>query len=595
MPLIDDETVLKVKNAADVVEVIQAYFPLKRAGSGFKAPCPFHDEKTPSFTVSPARQTWKCFGCGLGGDAIAFVRRYENADYPEAIEILAKRYGIEVRYKEGGDPRAPRKEALRKAMQWAAGLFRRVLNEAPQGEAARAFLGRRGVKEETAEQFRIGCAPAGWDFLLARAEKAGLSAEVLLAAGLAVPRDRGGAYDRFRNRVMFPIGDGWGDPVAFGARQLREEDVPKFLNSPETPLFSKARTFYGFHLSRDFFEAEKTAYIVEGYLDVVIPYQAGLRGFIATMGTALTREHLRHLRRHVEKVVLVFDSDAAGQKAAERGLDLLLSENLDLYVAQLPAGLDPDDVVVQKGPDALREAVSAPREIFSFLLDAAAARHASGTPAAKARVAEEMLGRLARIPDEIKRDVLLKDLAERFGLDPGRLRDRAARMTDQENASAKPAAPRPAAASTNKPLESAGRQALSAALSDPLVAITCWDEIPLSAFPEGPLRDVAAAAYDLIAKHEHLPSTDWLALMQDDAHASLAADILDSAVGPGPEAVRLYNAALEVFEADQNGRAVSALEDEARAAAPADRDAYLARVREERDKAPRRRGRLPGR
>ena len=235
MALIADETILEVKRALDIAEVISAYFPLKRAGSSLKGLCPFHDEKTPSFTVRATTQTYHCFGCGKGGDLIGFVMDFEKVDYPEAIRILADRAGVTIRYKEGGAEDGPGRREIAQANEWAAGVFRSILKTAPEAQIARDFLQRRGVTEETAELFGLGHSLDSWDYLLQRAKAAGISPRTLASSGLVVERTEGrqGHYDRFRGRVVFPIGDLWGKPIAFGARTLKDEH-PKFINSPET-------------------------------------------------------------------------------------------------------------------------------------------------------------------------------------------------------------------------------------------------------------------------------------------------------------------------------------------------------------------------
>src|SRR6185295_18368554 len=280
---------------------------------------------------------------------------------------------------------------------------------------------------------------------------------------LVIEREgRGGYYDRFRARPIFPIHDARGRAIGFGARTLKKDDHPKFINSPETPVFTKGRGFYGLNLSREEIEKTRTVYIVEGYLDVIVPFQAGVKGLVATLGTALTKDHLKILRRYADKVVLVFDSDAAGQKASERGLDLLLSENVDIFVADLPPGLDTDDVILKEGPDRLRACLEKPREIFGFLMDALAAKHGVDTPAAKARIIEETVDRLAQIPDPVKQEILLQQLSAKFGIEERSLRGKLERkrVGEPEPAAAPPARPVPA----SPVLEKAARQLLACAI-----------------------------------------------------------------------------------------------------------------------------------
>jgi DNA primase len=527
LALIADETVLEVKRSVDITEIVQGYIPLKRAGASYKALCPFHEEKTPSFIVTPQRQTFKCFGCGKGGDAISFVMAQENVDYPEAIRILAERSGIPVKYKEGGKDGIGRDDLYR-ILEWAQGVFRGLLLKAPEAETARQFLARRGVSDETSDLFKLGFSMDSWDHLLQRARKAGFDDKTTAAAGLAIEREnRGGCYDRFRGRAVFPIHDPRSRTIGFGARTLKDEQ-PKFLNSPETAVFSKGRGFYGLNLCKEELESTRTAYIVEGYLDVIVPFQAGVKGLVATLGTALTKDHLKILRRYADKVVLVFDSDAAGQKASERGLDLLLSENVDIFVAQLPPGMDPDDVVVKEGPDALRACLEKPREIFGFLMDALSAKHGIETPAAKARIVEEMIERLGQIPDPVKQEILLQQLSAKFGIEERSLRGKLERRRQGEPEAAPAPAPRPA----SPVLETAGRELIACAIADKAVAAQIRNEFPAERYPSEALRKIAGVAYALVEKNGEINAGDLIALLQDAAAMELAAGIADLDIPP---------------------------------------------------------------
>jgi len=539
LALISQETIDEVKRAVDIIEVVSGYVTLKRAGASYKALCPFHEEKTPSFNVNPERQFFHCFGCGKSGDAISFVMSYEKAEYPDAIRILADKAGVAVRYAEGGGPAGIGREDLHKVNEWAAGVFRSLLQKAPEAEAARAFLARRGVSDEAAELFRLGFSMESWDYLLSRGRRAGFDEKVLSAAGLIVEREgRSGYYDRFRGRLVFPILSPQGKVIAFGARTLKDEH-PKFINSPETAVFSKGRGFYGLHLSREAYGETRAAYIVEGYMDVIVPHQAGVRGLVATLGTALTRDHLKILRRFVDKVVLVFDADAAGRKASERGLDLLLSENVDIFVAELPAGLDPDDVVLKHGPDKLRECLEKPREIFDFLMESLTRKHGAETPAAKARIVEEMLERLGQIPDPVKQELLVQQLARRFNLEERTLRGRLARTA----AAAAPAvAPLPTSA-----LEIAGRELLACAAADPAAAAEVRHKVPAGGYPTETLRRLAEVAYGLLERTGAVEGRELLRALQDPALVEAAAALLAQEV-PRAEAAGRVRSAVSTLE-----------------------------------------------
>ncbi|MBI2901925.1 MAG: DNA primase [Planctomycetes bacterium] len=513
MPFISQESVLEVKRAVDIVEVVSSCFPLKKKGGSYWACCPFHDEKTPSFHVHPERQMFKCFGCGKAGGVIDFVMEHEKVEYPEALRILAQRAGIQLKFEGGARPGIGKEEIL-KANEWAAKHFRRLFLTAPEAESARKYLASRGVNDETCETFQIGFAPDSWDHLLKRAAQSGIGEKILHAAGLAVERSSGGGYyDRFRGRLVLPICDPRGRVIGFGARTLKDEE-PKYLNTPETATFSKGRNFFGLNLIRDEIERSRTLYIVEGYFDVILPFQAGLRGLVATLGTALTRDHLRLLRRYdVEKVVLVFDGDKAGQEANVRGMDLLLSENVDIFVSELPEGNDPADCVVRFGADRTRECIEKRTEIFDFMLKAASARVDLSTPSGKTRVVEETLDRLAQVPDPVKREVLLQQLARRFALDVGVLRGRL------QPGAAAPIAPA-AAKGRKEPAEAAAEELLALLLAEPGHVAAVRTLLPPDGYPTELTRGLAARLYDWDG-----PVGDLVSVLEAPAERALAADL----------------------------------------------------------------------
>jgi DNA primase len=587
---ISEESILEVKRALDIAEVVGSYFPLKRAGSNLKALCPFHQEKTASFNVRPATQTFHCFGCGKKGDLIGFVMEIEKVEYPEAIRILADKAGVTLRFTGGDADEGPGRREIARANEWAAGVFRGLLQRDPAAEAARDFLARRGVGDETAELFGIGYAMDSWDHLIQRARKAEIDERTLIAAGLAIPREnRGGCYDRFRHRVTFPIGDLWGKAIAFGARQLREEDNPKFLNSPETKIFSKGRGFYGLHLAKETLEETKTIYIVEGYLDVVIPYQAGVKGLVATLGTALTRDHLKVLRRYADKVVLVFDADAAGQKAAERGLDLLLTESVDIHVAQLPAGMDPDDVVLKQGADALRACLEKPLEIFDFLMSVLTARHGGETPAAKQRVVEEVLERIGQIPDPVKQELLLQQLSRRFGIEERTLRAKVVRRSEAAPAEAAPSAEE----AVSPVLVEAARELLACAVSDPGAAASARNALPPERYPSGALRALAGLAYGLLDAGS-LSARELIARVQDAALAAEAAEVVGREIAKEQAGARSAACLDRLLSSGRREESKARL-DRLKGASPEEQAELLKQVMESRRKRPTDHGLLPGR
>jgi DNA primase len=400
----------------DIVDVIDTRVPLRKAGKDYKACCPFHEEKTPSFTVSQSKQFYHCFGCGQHGSAIGFLMEYEHMSFPEAVEELAKRAGMEVprdarMIKDQPDTTAPLLEALAQADRF----YRRMLREHPQAHEAVAYLKRRGLSGEIAADFGLGFAPDGWDNLLKAVAASDAMRDALLAAGLAVKKDGGGFYDRFRHRVMFPIQDHRGRLIGFGGRVL-DSGEPKYLNSPETPLFHKGRELYGLYRARDALKRVGRALVVEGYMDVVSLAQYGIDYAVATLGTATTRDHLERLFRYVPEVVFCFDGDRAGRAAAWRALENalpVLHEGRQVSFLFLPDGEDPDTLVRKEGKEAfetrLQQALSLPDYFFQALADQVDMARSD----APARIAELAKPLLSNLRSEALRHLMLERITER--------------------------------------------------------------------------------------------------------------------------------------------------------------------------------------
>lgn len=408
----------------DIVELIGERLELRRSGANHMARCPFHDEKTPSFSVNQDRQFYYCFGCNAGGNAIGFVMAYDNLDFLGAVRLLAARAGLEIPSVADSavDHHAPQLELLERAQNF----YLRQLHDHPASRVASAYLQRRGVSPDIAREFAIGFAPPGWDNLLRELAPDNGSAEVasLVAAGLAITRESGpGHYDRFRHRLMFPIRDLRGRTLGFGGRVLGDEQ-PKYLNSPETAVFHKGRELYGLYEARESLRGGAPILVVEGYLDVLALAQFGIRNTVATLGTALTEDHLRKLFRHTGDLIFCFDGDAAGRRAARRALDICLPALGDGRTARflfLPEGDDPDTAVRRQGGDAFRKSIESAVPLSEFLFQVAGAGLDWGLPDHRARFYQRGLPLINRLPPGVLRQLLLKELAERTGLDPDRL------------------------------------------------------------------------------------------------------------------------------------------------------------------------------
>ena len=407
-----------LKAHADIVQVVQDVVPLKKAGSTYKGLCPFHNEKTPSFHVNQEKGFFHCFGCGTGGDVVKFVELQEKLAFPEAVRLLARRFGLRV--PESGDPERDaaadaRREALLKVHDLAAGFYQRQLAE-PAGRGARANLEARGIRPETIERLGLGYAPPQRDSLRRQLAGAGQPLDVLLESGLVVERDGGEVVDRFRNRLMIPICRDSGSVVAFGGRALVAGQQPKYVNSPESPLYTKSRTLYGLHLTKGAIRRLGYAVMVEGYFDFAQVVQAGVQPAVASCGTAVTAHQARLLRRFASKVIISFDPDDAGRTAATRTGELLIGEDLQVNIATLPDGEDPDTCVRRHGAARYAEALRTSRPYLDHVLDDAAAGRDLSRNAHRRAFLSDMLAVAARVPDAAARDQFGDRVAHKAGI-----------------------------------------------------------------------------------------------------------------------------------------------------------------------------------
>jgi len=407
----------------DVVEVVGERVKLKKAGRNHSGLCPFHQEKSPSFTVSADKQFYHCFGCGAHGNALRFLMEYENLRFPEAVEQLAARLGMEVPREGADDPRAQARERKRKEgvnlLELSASFYRERL-KMPEAEAARRYLAERGLSPEVQQAFAIGYAPAGWDVLKRHLLERGVADAVQIEYGLLVHHeDSGRTYDRFRDRVMFPIRDIRGRTIAFGGRVLGDAK-PKYLNSPETPVFHKGRELYGLYEARQANPRLERLVIVEGYMDVVALAQFGIRNAVATLGTSTSDEHLGRLFRMVGEVVFCFDGDRAGRQAAARALETVLPQMIDGRQARfmfLPEGEDPDTLVRREGAEAFEDRITCASPLSEFLFDHAAEGRDLGSIEARERFASQVLSAIGKLPEGVLKSLLLTELSRRTGVD----------------------------------------------------------------------------------------------------------------------------------------------------------------------------------
>jgi DNA primase len=429
MPRIAEESIQRVADASDIVEIIGSYFPLKRAGTNFRALCPFHKEKSPSFHVNPSRQSFHCFGCGAGGGVFRFIMDYEHLDFVSAVRRLAQRTGIILA--EENDPqeesRRDQRSRLLELHKETAAWFHLHLLRSQEAEHARAYLKKRGLTKEIAIAWQLGYAPSGWEIFRDWALGKGFLREELIQSGLLTTRegDTKGGYDRFRDRLMFPIRNDYGEVIAFSGRILNDlQKEAKYVNSPETPIFSKGRVLFGLDKSKRPLIDAGEAIVLEGQIDLISAFEHGVTHVVAPQGTAFTTEQARLLRRFVERVILCFDADTAGQNAVGKSLPALLSAGIDVRVAHLPRGEDPDSLIRGKGVGAFQERLAQAKDFFEYTIQRGIDESVENfSPREKASVAQRLGGYLALLPEAVLRETTTSHVASRLGLSVAALQE----------------------------------------------------------------------------------------------------------------------------------------------------------------------------
>jgi DNA primase len=431
---IPEQFIQQVLSATDIVEFIGQYVALKKKGKEFAGLCPFHQDNNPSMYVSPVKQMFKCFVCGAGGNVLRFLMDYEKVSFPDAVRALADRAGLAMPTEY--EPARPRtdgcdKRTLFGVAAWAKQFYRDQLFS-PSGKATLAYAKDRGLTDETIDRFALGFAPDAWDGLVQAARRKGYSAKQLVEAGLAAPRQQGdGVYDRFRNRLMFPIQDLSGRVVGFGGRALAADERAKYINSPESILFDKSNQMFAFDVARDAIRNSRQAIVVEGYMDAIVAIQSGVPNVVATLGTALTAGHVRQLAHFASDVILVFDADVAGANAADRALDEFIAQNVSVRVASIPEGKDPADFCLARGGQAFIEHLANAPDAMDYMLQTHlnAYRDAGGNLADRGRVVESFLERIVASAaygaiDNVRRGQLLQHIAHLLNLSAGELQQR---------------------------------------------------------------------------------------------------------------------------------------------------------------------------
>jgi len=505
MAKFSEQFIQQVAQATDIVDLVGRYVALKKRGREFVGLCPFHDDNRPSLNVSPSKQIFKCFACGAGGGVFQFLMKYDKQSFPEAVRTLAQQAGIPLP-RDFSQPRAdegPGRNELLKVCEFAAEFFRDRLNS-QAGRKALDYARNRGLSDESIRRFGLGYSTDSWDGLLAAGRRKGVAESLLLAAGLVIRGKTGRCYDRFRNRLMFPIVDPAGGVIAFGGRALAADERAKYLNSPDSVLFDKSANLYALNWAREPIASSGRAVVVEGYLDALIPHQAGLDNVVATLGTALTDRHVRLLARYAKEAVLIFDADAAGAAAAERAMEIFLAQQVHLRVATIPAGKDPCDFCLAEGPDALRLlAAEAPDALqYIWLRRQADLKAAGANLADRRRLVEDFLRIIATSQaygaiDEVRRGQLAQHIAHMLNVPAAELQQQMRRLARRVRRPGQtPQAERPQETTTPpQPVTRAERHVLEVLLNEQALFDTAADRIGPADFTDPRLKAIATCLW----------------------------------------------------------------------------------------------------
>jgi DNA primase len=568
-----------VKEASDIVDVVGSYISLRPAGQQtFKGLCPFHDDHRPSFDVDPKRGRYRCWSCGKYGDVITFVQEYEKVEFAEALEILAQRAGINLEKKENLVQNRLRGSML-DSVRWASDQYHQCLQESPLAAEARSYLSSRGLEDEIIRQFGLGFAPRRGDWLLELAHNDGVDVGMLEQVGLIGRKtDKPGLYDRFRDRIMFPIRNVLGNTVGFGGRIMPSspfvDKAPKYYNSSDSPLFSKSEQLYGIDQARNSIGKIGYLAVVEGYTDVMMAHQMGVGNIVATMGTAINARHLRQLRRWTSKVVLVFDADAGGEQGVDRALELFVTNDMDLAIATLPEGLDPCDMLLNDGPEAFQEVLKGAVDALEFKLTSILAEISrdGASVETKRKATDSILSVLARIPVEsspssqLKMQLMLGRIGKRLGLSDETLKNRVNELrpktesrkvdtniinTTEESRRAKPV-----------PEE---KELVEVLLANPDLVFRAKQDLSIDDLNHPGLRQIVSILFDLLDE-KRTPDLDAVrARMGDSPIGSRLLDLADQG-RRNPEPVTWYGNILERFNERKVKPVVRVLQDQLHAA-----------------------------
>ena len=494
--MIPQEVLDRIIDALDIVEVVSEYVQLKKTGRNFKACCPFHNEKTPSFVVSPEKQIYHCFGCSAGGNAIGFIMKQENISFPEAVEKAAARAGIELpRYRVEDKQKASLAGQLYEINQFATVFYQNFLRS-EKGKKALDYLKKRGFSGEILTKFKIGYAPDEWEALKKHCEKKKIAPMLLRKAGLTIPSEKGkGDYDRFRNRIIFPIFNERDNVLGFGGRVM-DDSLPKYINSPETAVYTKGNVLYGMNFSKRGIRDKGFVVITEGYMDVIIPSQYGIDNTVAASGTALTPRQVGMLKKYTDTAIMVFDADQAGEAASLRGLDLLIEEGVKVRIATLPEGEDPDSFIRKNGPEKFTEQITSAKDLFDYKLDLLIKKLGKRDIGG---ITDEMLPTISRVNNMVVKSGYLKTLAERLDIHEESLR---CEMNKVKKDYSYHYAEEAKVVPTSKNYRNSEIHLLGLAVSDKALCSKIKKELGFDKFRDGNIKTVISIVDELFAKGE---------------------------------------------------------------------------------------------
>ncbi|HQO58563.1 MAG TPA: DNA primase [Candidatus Omnitrophota bacterium] len=526
---IPEEIIRQILDRVDIVDIISSWVPLKQAGRNFKAPCPFHHEKTPSFVVNPDKQIFHCFGCGVGGNVISFVMQREQVSFPEALRLLADRCGVVIPQTHSVNSA---EEKLRDQAIQACGLAARFYHEQlvssreASAREARTYLKARGIDLEQVRTFQLGFAPDCWDALMEFLRTKNVTLSQMEAAGLIIPRqNKSGYYDRFRNRIIFPIFDKRDRCIAFGARSLEKNSSAKYINSPETLLYRKGQHLYGLNWAKEAISRQDLAVVVEGYVDFITPFAAGVQNIVASLGTALTVEQVRLLTRYTTNVLLLFDSDKAGEQAMIRSLDMLVEEGVNVRMVTLAAGEDPDSFLRKHSLGAFQERLSQAETLFDFKLRVLCLRHDSVSIEGRAKISAQMLATVARFKNAVIQAEYLRKLAVALHLSEEALRFEMNKIAGGA-AHAGPEAPSPQSPVTAAPVRPVERDMLRLLLNDQSFIPLTKEVLKVTDFHNEAIRAVITKVFELYDKRQEVRVPDLLCCFEDQKILQMISNLI---------------------------------------------------------------------